>query len=218
MIDRKALWISGFVAFALFAATLWRLSLLPDWHHIPADGPANPRTISLFWLLWTPGMLLFTMTFMCARRWLASGTDEAMRAWGRYSGRMLVCYSLLLLLMQAFILARSLGLALAMDRLATARVIFALAGIMMMALGNALPKMPFLAARFRPFRLDPWQWNRHLRFAGKLLVAMGLFLLLVLPLLPVTMIRPATTAIWVAILVASLWYRIKLKREPSPLA
>jgi hypothetical protein len=41
MIDRKALWISLLLVVAMVVASLWRLSLLPDWRHVPLDGAAN---------------------------------------------------------------------------------------------------------------------------------------------------------------------------------
>jgi hypothetical protein len=51
-------------------------------------------------------------------------------------------------------------------RIALSHVIFVVAGIFMMMVGNMLPKMPWLSARFRSAQLDPWQWNRHLRSDG----------------------------------------------------
>lgn len=215
--DRKAFWISGLLLLAMTGATFWRLSLLPDWHHIPADGPASERTISLFWLFWVPCGLLFTMAMLPVRRWLVSGSPEAMQAWRRYRGGFLIFYSAILSLMQAFILARSLGLAAEMDRLAAARFFLFVAGIAIMVLGNALPKMPFLTARLRFFRLDPWQWNRQLRFTGKLMVGMGLFLAIGLQLLPLTLWRPAIHGVFVAYLAALLWHRAMVKRQPSAL-
>jgi hypothetical protein len=39
MIDRKALWIFIAVILAMTGATIWQLSLLPDWRHMPLGGP-----------------------------------------------------------------------------------------------------------------------------------------------------------------------------------
>jgi hypothetical protein len=93
-------------------------------------------------------------------------------------------------------------------------VVFVATGIFLMAVGNMLPKMPWLTARFRP--LDPWQWNQHLRFAGKLTVVIGLFLAVGMPLLPITMGLPVSIGLAITTITVSFWHRAKVRREPSP--
>jgi len=216
MINRRALWISLFVLIAMIAADFWRLSLLPDWHHVPAEGPGNSHTIPAF-LLFVPVLgLLFTMGFLFARKWLRSGPEEAMQPWRRYYGLALMFNTAIMASAEAFNLARSLGALQSVNRITLAHVIFVVAGIFMMLVGNMLPKMPWLSARFRSAQLDPWQWNRHLRFGGKITVVSGLFMAVGLPLLPVKMALHAILGLTLAIMVVNYWHRAKVKREPSP--
>ena len=72
MIDRNALWISVLLVFAMVAASLWRLSLLPDWHHVPLDGPGSSRTIPVLRMLIDPLAVLFVMGMLFARKWLSA--------------------------------------------------------------------------------------------------------------------------------------------------
>jgi hypothetical protein len=216
MINRKALWISLLVLFAMIAADVWRLSLLPDWHHIPAEGPGNGHTISLL-VLFVPILgLIFTMGFHFARKWLASGSKEALQPWQRYNGLALLFTTAMMASVEAFNLARSLGALQSVSRITLAHIIFVVGGIFMMLAGNMLPKMPWLTARSRRAQLNPWQWNRQLRFAGKVTFALGLFMAVGLPLLPVKMAPPATLGLALAVIVVNYWHRAKVKREPSP--
>ena len=214
MIDRKALWISILIFLAITAATLWRLSLLPDWHHVPMDGPAGHRTASPFTLFRAPAGLLIEIALLFARKWLVSGSEESIQSWSRWGGLAIVSISAIIAVVQAVTIARSLGLGAGLDRMAVAHGMQVLMGILVMMLGNALPKMPWLSARFRPFRLDPWQWNRHLRLMGKLMVGLGLFVAVGGPLLPPALFRTVVFGLWLAMMAASIAYRIKLRREP----
>jgi hypothetical protein len=218
MIERKTLWISWLLIAAMTVAGIWRLSLLSDWHRLPLDGPDDNHTINSLIIFWGPFSLLLTMAFLYGRKWFVSGPDDSMRQWRRWSTLFLIPLAIISILGQAFVTARSLGFA-PVERVAFARFTFIATGLLIMLLGNALPKMPWLAVRFRPFQLDPWQWNRQLRFAGKLLVGMGLFLTIVMPLLvPSKMVLPAMLGVWLVAMAASLWHRAKVKREPSPLS
>ena len=214
MINRRALWISLLVLITMIAADVWRLSLLPDWHHIPAEGPGNSHTIPVL-MFFAPALgLLFTMGLLFARTWLRSGPEEAVQPWRRYYGRALLFNAAILAAAEAFNLARSLGALQSVNRLTLSHGIMVVGGIFMMLAGNMLPKMPFLSQRFRP--LDQWQWNRHLRFAGKITVVLGLFIAVVMPLLPIKMVLPAMLGLALPVIAVNYWHRAKLRREPSP--
>jgi len=214
MIDRRALRISLLVVFAMIAAGFWRLSLLPDWHQVPAEGPGDNHTFPAFGLFIPAMALLVTIGLLAVRNWLRSGSEDAVQPWRHWYGLLLLFNTGIAGLAQAFMLARSLGALQSVDRLALSRVMMVAAGTLMMVFGNTLPKMPFLTARFRP--LDPWQWNRHLRFAGKLAVFFGLFLAVIMPLLPLKMVSPAAAGLALAGMTANYWHRAKVKRELSP--
>ena len=218
MIDRKALWIAAMIFLAMIAATVWRLSLLPDWTHFPLNGPGDPRNRDSFWLFVSPACLLFVAACLFARKWFATGPEENVQPWRKWSGMMLLPYTVIIALMQAFVIARSLGFAAGLDRIMVVHGMLVLMGILLMVLGNATPKLPWLAVRFRPMQLDPWQWNRQLRFMGRLLVGIGAFIAIGGVLLPVWTFFPVLVCLWFATLAAGIWHRIKLRREPSPLS
>lgn len=216
MIDRKALWIVALGFFAMMAAAFWRISLLPDWSHFPLNDPGDPQSRNSIWLFVGPLCLLLSTVLMFSRRWFASGSEENIQPWRRWSSMKLVPYTGIVLLMQAFILARSLGFGSKLDRLTFAHGIMVLIGLLIVVFGNAMPKMPWLSMRLRPFRLDPWQWNRHLRFMGRATVFLGLFVAIGGPLLPAQWFAPVFFSLWLAMMAASIAYRIKLRREQSP--
>jgi hypothetical protein len=216
MIDRKALWISLLVVFAMIAADFWRLSLLPDWHYMAVTGPADSHTVNGFMLLVGPAGLLLFMAVLFARKWFASGPEENVRPWRKWSGLMLLSWTAIVALMQAFIIARSLGFVGGLDRLTVAHGFNALMGILIMVLGNMMPKLPWLTMRFRPLQLDPWQWNRQLRFMGRLLVGIGAFIAIGGFLLPKGSFLPFLVSLWLATFVAGIWHRARVRREPSP--
>jgi hypothetical protein len=214
MINRRALWISLLVLIAMIAADVWRLSLLPDWHHIPAEGPGNSHTIPVLALFAPVLALLFTMGILFARRWLRSGPEDAVQPWRRWYGLMLLFNTAIAASAQAFNLARSMGALQSVNRLTLSHGVMVVGGIFMILVGNMLPKMPFLSQRFRP--LDQWQWNQHLRFGGKVTVVFGVFIALVLPLLPFRMVLPVTLGLGLMVIAVNYWHRAKVRREPSP--
>jgi len=216
MVNRRALWISLPVLFAMVAADLWRLSLLPDWRHVPAEGSGNSPAMPVL-LLFAPALaLLFGIGVLFARKWFRSGSEEALQAWGRWNGLILLFNTVIAALMQAFVLARSLGALQSIDRLTLSHGLTVVVGIFMMLVGNMAPKLPRLTARFRSAQLDPWQWNRHLRFGGKLMVVFGLIIAVGMPLLPPEMASPAMLCLAMACLAVNYWHRAKVKRDPSP--
>ena len=152
MINRKALWISILLVMAMIAAALWRLSLLPDWHHMPFEGPGS-RLMPPFVLFVPPLAVLFMIALIFAANWKfgpeQTSPKEAVQSWWRYQSLALVFVAGMAALAQAFNIAHSLGTLQSIDRLTFAHVIFVLCGIFMMMFGNSLPKWPWLAERFR---------------------------------------------------------------------
>lgn len=213
MINRKALWISILLILAMIAANIWRLSLLPDWHHVPVEGPGS-HLVPVVWTFIPPLGVLFMMGVLFVRKWLRPGPEEAMPPWRLFGGMALLFVAGIGALAEAFNIARSLGALQSIDRLTLAHAIVVVGGIFMMAAGNILPKMPWLKTRFRP--LDPWQWNQYQRFSGRLAFVAGLFVAVGTPLLPFKIAVPVMLGLMLTIVAVSLWYRSKVRREPSP--
>src|SRR5690242_2001311 len=124
MIDRKALWISLLVLFAMISADFWRLSPLPNWRHVPAEGPGNGHTVPALALFAPALALLFTIGMIFFRKWSRSGPEEAVQSWRRWYGQTLLFNTAILASAQAFSLARSLGALQSVNRMAVVHAIF----------------------------------------------------------------------------------------------
>jgi hypothetical protein len=211
MIDRKALWIYIAVILAMTGATIWQLSLLPDWRHMPLGGPGSHNTVSGLVLFAAPVSLLLFMVSPFIQ-WL-SLPRETLPSLRRWSGKWIVSMSVLMALLQAFVLARSLGMV-SPSGLGTARGGSVMIGIMFIIIGNITPKMPVPPQR-NSFQPDPWTVSRRLRFGGKLFVGLGLVFVLGGILLPIEYWEPVFGSLMLTALAAGIWYSIKLRHERS---
>jgi hypothetical protein len=211
MIDRKALWIYIAVILAMTGATIWQLSLLPDWRHMPLGGPGSHNTVSGLVLFAAPVSLLLFMVSPFIQ-WL-SLPRETLPSLRRWSGKWIVSMSVLMALLQAFVLARSLGMV-SPSGLGTARGGSVMIGIMFIIIGNIAPKMPVPPQR-NSFQPDPWTVSRRLRFGGKLFVGLGLVFVLGGILLPIEYWEPVFGSLMLTALAAGIWYSIKLRHERS---
>jgi hypothetical protein len=186
MIDRKTLWISVPILLALIASALWQLSTVHDWQHTPSG---SGLALFAVWFA-APVSLLIMMAVAFLTKWLEpKETQQASRRWIE---KRIVGWSLFFALMQAFVLAASLG---HVSLSLMPRVALALAGILLMVTCNTLPKAPSSASL----------GNRYLRFLGKLLVGVGLVLLLSGILLPLEWWKPVVNCLMLGALAGVLW-------------
>jgi hypothetical protein len=211
MIDRKALWIFIAVFLAMTGAAIWQLSLLPDWRHMPLGAPSSHNAVSGLALFATPASLLLFMVSPFIQ-WLAL-PKEALPALRRWSGKWIVAMSSFMGLCQVFALTCSLGIV-SPSGLGIARAGSVMIGIMFMIMGNVAPKTPVPPQR-NSFELDSWNANRMFRFAGKLLVGLGLAFVLGGMLLPLEYWESVFGSVMLTALAAGIWYGIKLRHERS---
>ena len=211
MIDRKALWIFIAVFLAMTGASIWQLSLLPDWRHMPLGGPGSHNTVSGLVLFAAPASLLLFMVSPFIQ-WLAL-PKEALPSLRRWSGKWIVSMSVFMALLQAFVLTRSLGLV-SPSNLGMARGGSVMIGIMFMIIGNIAPKMPVPPQR-NSFQPDSWKVSRMLRFGGKLFVGLGLSFVLGGILFPLEYWESVFVSLMLTVLAAGIWYNIKLRHERS---
>ena len=211
MIERKALWIFIAVILAMTGATIWQLSLLPDWRHMPLGGPGSHNTVSGLVLFAAPASLLFFMVSPFIQ-WLAL-PKETLPSLRRWSGKWIVSTSVFTALLQAFVLTRSLGLV-SPSNLGMARGGSVMIGIMFMIIGNIAPKMPVPPQR-NSFQPDSWKVSRMLRFGGKLFVGLGLAFVLGGILFPLEYWESVFGSLMLTALAAGIWYSIKLRHERS---
>jgi hypothetical protein len=189
MIDRKALWIFIAVFLAMTGAAIWQLSLLPDWRHMPLGAPSSHNAVSGLALFATPASLLLFMVSPFIQ-WLAL-PKEALPALRRWSGKWIVAMSSFMGLCQVFALTCSLGIV-SPSGPGIARAGSVMIGIMFMIIGN-----------------------RMFRFAGKLLVGLGLAFVLGGMLLPLEYWESVFGSVMLTALAAGIWYGIKLRHERS---
>jgi len=211
MIDRKALWIFIAAFLAMTGASIWQLTLLPDWRHMPPGGPESHKIVSGLLVFTAPVSLLSVMVTPFIQ-WLAA-PKETLPSWRHWSGKWIVSWSVFWVLFQAFTLAHSLGLA-SLSNLGTARGGSVMIGVIFMIVGNITPKTPSLSQR-NGSQLDSWRLNRIYRFIGKLLVSLGVAFVLGGILLPLEYWQPVFLCLMLAALTAGIWYSIKLRHERS---
>ncbi len=209
MIDRKAFQISGIIFLAMIAAALWRLSLQSGWYYMLVGPPSHRHAVSGLVLFAAPATLLMLMATLFLAR--LTEPKETLPAWRRWGGKWIVSWSVIMILIQAFVLARSLGLV-ALSNMGLARGVLVWMGIIFMIMGNAAPKAPSPPQR-NSVELDSWQKIRLLRFAGKLLVGLGLAFVLGGVLLPLEYWRLIFGGLTLAAFSAGVWYQIKLRHE-----
>jgi len=211
MIDRKALWIFIALFLATTGAAIWQLSLLPDWRHMPLGGPGSHNSVSGLVVFATPvSLLLFMLSPFI--QWLAL-PKESLPSLRRWSGKWIVSTSVVMAVLQAFVLARSLGVV-SPSGLGIARGGSVMIGIMFMIMGNISPKMPVPPLR-SSFEIDSWDASRMLRFGGKLLVGLGLAFVWGGILLPPEYWAQVFGSLMLTALAAGIWYGIKLRHERS---
>lgn len=211
MIDRKALWIFIAAFLAMTGASIWQLTLLPDWRHMPLGGPESHNIVSGLLVFIAPVSLLAVMVTPFIQ-WLAA-SKETLPSWRHWSGKWIVSWSVFWVLIQTFILTHSLGLA-SLSNLGTARGGSVMIGIIFMIVGNITPKTPSLPQR-NSSQLASWRLNRIYRCIGKLLVGLGFAFVLGGILLPLEYWQPVFLCLMLAALTAGLWYSIKLGHERS---
>jgi len=211
MIDRKTLWIFVAAFLATTGAAIWQLSLLSDWRQMPLGGPGSHNSASGLLVFATPvSLLLFMLSPFI--QWLAL-PKESLPSLRRWSGKWIVSTSVVMAVLQVFIVARSMGVV-SPSGLGIARGGSVMIGIMFMIMGNIAPKMP-VPPRRSSFEIDSWDASRMLRFGGKLLVGLGLAFVLGGILLPSEVWARVFGSLMLTALAAGIWYGVKLRRERS---
>ncbi len=217
MIDRKGLWTLILLCLAMTAAAVWRLSLLPDWTHVPILTPKGMVMKNGLVLFMGPLALLFITAVFAIQKWLISGPEEALATWYRNGSLLPMMGGVFIALMQVFLISRSFGHGFGLNPEIVARAGMGVTGILTMMFGNVVPKLPRLSKRFAALNLDPWQSARHTRFGARMTVAFGLAMTIAAVLLPISAVAPIFLTSMVAFFGAVYWHRRKLKKEPSPL-
>ena len=186
MINRTALLISAALLFAMLAATMARLMLLPDWTHFPYFGPGGipVSPMNSLFLLIVPSCVLFVGGSLALRKWLTKASLEATRSWTKWGSLLLIVYSMICTALQLFILARSLGIGLALNPTDLGRAGIVVLACLLIVVANHMPKLPWLELRIKSLNLDPARGAQFMRFNSWMIVLMGIALIIIACAMP----------------------------------
>ena len=215
MIDRKASLISCALLVLMLAATAWRLALLSDWTHFPAFLPDKTAVMrSSFWLLVAPLCLVFVGGTLALNKRRVKESPDAIHSWTRWGSSLLIIYGVICAALQFFILARSLGLALAINPTNFGRAALVLLACLIVVSANYMPKLPLVQSRFTMLNLDPARGAQFVRFSARMLVLAGIAIIVIAVFVP----QPSKGVPWIfsisaAVVVVSFLRRWQLSRE-----
>lgn len=210
MMDRRAYWISGALVVAMLTATIWRIVLLPDWTQIPFWGAGRAAVLMLFC---APCCVMFVGGSLAFKGWISRGSKEVKQSWVRWGSSLLIVYSLICTALQFVILARSFGLAKTLDEVTVVRTGFVLLGVLLVVVGNQLPKLPWLEARIGVLRLDVAQGAKFLRYRGWVTVVVGIGVVIAGSLMPLRLIIPFLIPLLLGGFAATVLLRAQLTRK-----
>ena len=209
MTDRKTLMIAAAFIAVTLAAAIGRIVLPPDLTLFPG---ATAHSYKAFALFSAPVWLIVFTVLLLARGWLSRNPADEIRPWQSQGRLLLIVCGGLVTVMQFFMIARSLGMALA-DPLIIVRAGFALIGALMVVTGNQLPKLPWLRHRVKMLELEPAQGAKLLRFNGWMTVGCGACLVVFAYALPPPRIVPAVCLLLLCVMTLTILRRVQLKRE-----
>ena len=217
MIDRTSFRIAGFLVAAMLAAAAWRVSLLPDWTELYVR-PGAPRWLtSSAWLLSSPAIVAFMMAWLAWPMRRSEAPDEVTRPWNEWAGFYLVVYGAIMALLQAFVIANSLHLLTPANPAHFAvlfvRGMFIVAGLLLMAMSNGLPKLPWLPSRYALVAIDPDRGARLLRLRGQLGFLFGLIAVLIGLFVPLAAMQPVILSLVLAGAAVGMFVRFAPRRE-----
>jgi uncharacterized membrane protein len=216
MIDRKTLWITLALAALMLTAAVWRIALLPDWTEFPlGNGRMLHHSYFALFLFVPPFWMIVALGIVAARNWLARGVAESIRPWTRWHSTLLIAGGALMTAMQFSIVARSLSTDDILNPMMMTRIFTVATGVLMIATGNRLPKLPWLASRLAILDLPPAQGAELLRFQGWLNVCVGAAFVLAGAFFPFRFMFPVMFGTVTATLIVTQLRRTQLKRERS---
>jgi len=218
MIDRKTLGILLALVAAMTAASLWRLSLLPDWTQLPFTGAKEPYIRHGLVLFVTPLCILLVIGCVQGSKFLVTSPEASLTPYRRMNRLVLLGLTVVTALMHAYVIGRSLGHGLGLNPEMLSRGTIMICALLVIIQGNFLPKMPTVSARFRACQLDEWQQKRSRRFSGRLAVVYGLLIIAAAALLPTRALVPTVALLTPVYMGLIGWNLLRLKREPAPLS
>ena len=214
MIDRSTFRTVMALVAIMLAAAAWRVSMLSDWTRLPrygADGVALPPGNSAA-LLISPGLIVFFLIVMAVGRRMSTASDRDRAPWRKWARLNLIGFVAICAAQQAYIIARSLGLMTALSPALYARTLFVVSGLLLLVIGNVMPKLPWLGSRIWFFNLDRDQGAQLQRLRGWLVVALGLFVTLGGLFLPLKIVPPLLFSLWTAAAIVLLLFCATAKR------
>ena len=201
MIDRRAALISAALFLVMVAASICRISMLPDWAYMPSFGPdggPGPQRSSLI-LFFLPGTIVFVVSTLWLSGKPVSSSHSGREVWRALGTFSLVGYSVVMTLLQIYLLLSSYGIGIARGPL-VGRIGFVALAALVIVRANQIPKLPWRKPRIRIFPdLGPIQGAKFHRFSARLTVGSTIALLIIVPTIP-----PSTSARLVLLLLSTV--------------
>lgn len=208
MINRSAVAIATALIFAMLAATAWRIAVPPDWAYGPYGTPLPPDLLAFFIC---PACVAFVGGVLLAKTLLTEVTMDAAIQWKRWGNRVLIGYAVICTLFHFFILARSLEIAGPFSPAVIIRAGFVVGGSFLILASNQMPKLPWLPFRYQI--LDPARGAQLMRFAGQLLVLIGIVIVVGAFAMPLRMMEQLVVSMTTASFIVMIVRRFQLRRE-----
>src|SRR5579872_4554536 len=208
MIARRALLISAALFLAMLTASICRIAFLSDWTYLPSfgpDGEPGPHRSSLI-LFFLPG----TIVFVALALWLSgkpvSNSRNGGEVWRTLGTLSLVGYSLVMTLLEIYLLLSSYGVGLSLGPL-VGRIGFVALAALVIVRANQIPKLPWRKPRLGIFPdLGPIQGAKFHRFSARLTVGCTIALLIIAGTIP-----PSTSARLVFLLLSTMLILITVR-------
>ncbi len=201
MIDRRAALISATLFLILVAAGIFRISLLPDWAYMPSfgpDGEPGPQRSSLI-LFFLPGTIVFVVSALWLSGEPVSSSRNRCEVWRALGTFSLVGYSVIMTLLQVYLLLSSCGIGITLGPL-VGRIGFVALAALVIVRANQIPKLPWRKPRIGIFPdLGPIQGAKFHRFSARLTVGGSIALLIIAPTIP-----PSTCARLIFLLLSTV--------------
>jgi hypothetical protein len=213
MIHRSAVVTVIVLVLVMLVATLWRIPMLPDWAYGLNGAPAPIRRPAVMFIV--PACVAFVGAVLALQKWLTTATVDAVEPWKRWGSNVLVAYGVFCTLFHLYLVARSVGFAGPFSPATVARTVEVLAGCLVVAAANRMPKLPPLPSRFRISNLDSGRGLQLLRFGGRLLFLLGLAIIIAAFVMPPRLVTPLVLSLSTTMALAVIVRKVQLLREQS---
>lgn len=217
MIDRRILLIAGSFMTVMLGLALWRVSLLSDWTMLPrfdSNGAAQaPVPVRKLFML--PGALILMLLLQAAQRLRSRASEEKLKVWRDRNVFITVAMGFMLLMLEVQVLLRSFPASSFFLPADAMRFFLVVWGLLMIAISNGSPKLPWVQTLFVIPKLDDAAGARYLRIMGYVGVAVGLTVTIAALTVPMNLVLPLLNTAAIGSLLVGFVLQFLLKRKQT---